>query len=252
MNSHSEKDKKYHADIAGVYDYITNEPRQYPNELLLRPIDKLLKPAKVMLDLGCGTGQMFLRYRHLPQTVIAVDHSKHMLAVAAKKAQAAGLNNVEFIEQDLDEFFALNASLRADLITCVGVLHHLDQNGLKEFLLKAFAMLNHFGQLVIAEPIYSAHVPAIVQSRNSKSILIDRLKECMPADASDPDEEPLEEAKLLEAVTGSGLRVRKISKGFELFHQRDPIGLMEKLIIRTIYWRYRKQGDVIALLLEKD
>lgn len=251
MNSHKEKDKKFHADIAGVYDYITNEPRQYPNELLFRPIDKLLKPANLLLDLGCGTGQMFMRYRHLTQRVIAVDHSREMLEVAARKAKSAGLGNIDFIEQDLDEFLALNHDFRADLITCVGVLHHLDQDGLEDFLIKAASMLNPSGQIVIAEPIYSSSVPKIVAARNSRSVLIERLKESMPSEAADPDEEPLHESKLMQSITRTGLEIREVSKGFELFQQKYPAGLIDKAVIWLIYWKYRGHGDVIALLLEK-
>lgn len=85
MDAHKELDKKYHARIAHLYDYITVEPRAYPNELLLRPIDRFIKPAGTMLDLGCGTGHMFMRYRKYPRQIIAVDHSREMLAEAKRK-----------------------------------------------------------------------------------------------------------------------------------------------------------------------
>lgn len=156
-----------------------------------------------------------------------------------------------FVERDLDEFLEGNADLRADLITCVGVLHHLDQNGLTEFLGAVFKVLSPNGQLVIAEPIHAESVPHIVHSRNSRSILVDRLKECMPPDTTDPEEEPLNESNLLKAVIDVGFQIRKQTKGFELFHTSDPPSRFEKLIIKFIYWRYRNRGDVVALLLEK-
>lgn len=252
MDSHALKDQQYHADIARVYDYITNEPRQYPNELLFRPIDRLLKPAGLLLDLGCGTGQMFLRHGHLAGQIIAVDHSKEMLAEAAAKSKSAGLEHVTFVEQDLDEFLDLNQVLRADLITCVGVLHHLNQEGLLEFLKKIHSILKPQGQLLIAEPIYSSRVPEIVHARNRRSILIKRLQECMPPETTDPDEEPLHEAALVQAIGEAGFRIRKKSRGFELFHVTDPLSFTEKLIIRSIYALYANGGDVIAVLLEKN
>jgi SAM-dependent methyltransferase len=252
MDDHKEKDKKYHADIAKIYDYITNEPRQYPNELLFRPIDKLLNPAKTMLDLGCGTGQMFLRHQHLVDKVIAVDHSQEMIEEASSKSHKARRPDVTFIVQDLDDFLALNKELNVDLITCVGVLHHLDQRGMLDFLTQVYSLLNDCGQLLIAEPIYSSNVPDIVRARNAKSILITRLSECMPPDACDPDEEPLEEYNLLNSVAQAGFVIRKMSKGFELFHVTNPLSFLEKIIIKLIYWKHRDKGDVIALLLEKD
>lgn len=73
----------------------------------------------------------------------------------------------------------------------------------------------------------------------------------MPADIRDPDEEPLHESSLLEAVDEAGFHVKVQSKGFELYHITDPISALEKLMIKLIYWTYRHRGDVIALLLEK-
>ena len=72
----------------------------------------------------------------------------------------------------------------------------------------------------------------------------------MPPDISDPDEGPLHESSLLAAVAEAGFQVQVQSRGFELFHVSDPISTLEKIFIRCIYWRYRKHGDVIALLLE--
>lgn len=129
MNSHRELDLEYHARIARVYDYITNEPREYPNELLFRPIDRLIRPCDLMLDLGCGTGQMIFRYKDFASRIVAVDHSPEMIRAAKRKAREAGLADITFVEQDLDAFLKLNGNLKADLVTCVGVLHHLDNAG---------------------------------------------------------------------------------------------------------------------------
>jgi len=250
MDNHAAQDKRYHALIAEKYDYITNEPRQYPNELLFRPIDRRLRPARTLLDLGCGTGQMFIRYAKLAYKIIAVDHSKEMLQVARRKANSRGISSITFCEQDVHAFMKLNRHLEFDLITCVGVLHHLKPVEMKGFLRSLRALMAPKGQCVIAEPIYSRSVPKIVANRNSKSVLHDRLKASMPAHVVDPNEEPLEEQALLETIDKVGLKISHLSKGFELFHVTEPISLWEKLIIKGIYWKYRRQGDVIALLLE--
>lgn len=253
MDTHKQLDLEYHARIAPVYDYITNEPRAYPNELLFRPIDRLIRPCELMLDLGCGTGQMIFRYRNLAGRIVAVDHSPEMIREAKRKARESGIDDITFIEQDLDAFLKLNGNLKADLITCVGVLHHLDFEAgeLLGTLDTIGGLLAPRGQLVLAEPVYAGSVPRVIADRNAKSILVSRLRECMPPDIEDPDEEPLQEANLLHAVAQAGFRVRMRSRGFELFHITDPISPLEKFIIRLIYWRYRHCGDVIALLLEK-
>ena len=251
MDPHKELDKAYHAKIASIYDYITNEPRAYPNELLFRPIDKHVPNVQTLVDLGCGTGQMFLRYKDRAEKIIAVDHSGAMLAEAKRKAAQQGLQNVTFIQRDLDDFLATNTALRADLVTCVGVLHHLEQEGLSTFLNAVFGIVKPRGYLLVAEPIYSNSVPSLVHERNSRSILVDRLKECIPPDTQDPDEEPLRESSLLTAIAGAGFKIVRKTKGFELFHVTEPISQYEKLIIQWIYWRYRDRGDVVALLLGK-
>lgn len=250
MDAHAEKDKQYHADIAAVYDYITNQPRQYPNELLFRPIDRRIRPAKMMLDLGCGTGQMLFRYGHLADQIIAVDHSREMIEQARKKAATRGWNHIEFVVQDLDVFLDLNPDLRAGLVTCVGVLHHLEQQELDRFIKRVAGLLPAGGQLVVAEPVYAENVPEVIRSRNARSILVKRLAECMPPETEDPDEEPLHESSLINSLEKSELTLSEFSKGFELFHVSDPLSPLEKLIIRYIYWRYRERGDVVAVLAE--
>lgn len=250
MDDHAAQDKRYHALIAEKYDYITNEPRKYPNDLLFRPIDRRLRRARTLLDLGCGTGQMFIRYANLADKIIAVDHSKEMLQVARRNASAQGISSITFCEQDVYAFMKLNKDVKFDLITCVGVIHHLKPEEIETFLRSLKALMAPKGQCVIAEPIYSSSVPQIVADRNSKSVLHERLKETMPAHAVDPDEEPLLEQVLLETIEKVGLKISYLSKGFELFHVTEPISLWEKLIIRGIYWKHRKKGDVVALLME--
>lgn len=248
MDAHALKDKQYHAEIAAVYDYITNEPRHYPNELLFRPIDRHIKPTRLMLDLGCGTGQMLFRYGHLAEHIVAVDHSPEMIAQARLKAESRGWDHIEFVVQDLDVFLDMNPDLRAGLVTCVGVLHHLEQHELDQFIGRVAGLLSENGQLVVAEPVYAGKVPDIVRSRNARSILPKRLAECMPQGVADPDEEPLEEPNLINSLNRGGLSLYEVSRGFELFHVSEPISPLEKLVIRYIYWRYRSRGDVVAVL----
>lgn len=251
MDPHAEKDKDYHARIASVYDYVTNEPRRYPNELLFRPIDRVIRPAERMLDLGCGTGQMIFRYGHLARHITAVDHSRHMLAEARRKASEKGWHHIDFVESDLHDFVSANGSLEAGLITCVGVLHHLEPPMLTRFVGEIASLLTPGGQLVIAEPINADGVPEFIRRRNQRSVLVERLQECMPPEAEDPDEEPLEESHFFRSLDEGNLNVSVQSKGFEMFHVNEPITLTEKLFIRYVYFRYRHRGDVLAVMAEK-
>jgi SAM-dependent methyltransferase len=77
-----------------------------------------------VLEAGCGTGHylvgMALRYPNA--SFLGVDLSNQSLAVARRLAQRHGATNIEFLKASIPE---LALSIKYDLITCIGVLHHL-------------------------------------------------------------------------------------------------------------------------------
>lgn len=251
MSSHREKDIKFHADIAAVYDYMTLEPREFLTELLFKKIDKQIHPSNLMIDLGCGTGQMLCRHRHLFNKQVGVDHSREMLDQAEAKPD---LNNekITFIHSDINEYLGTYTGPQPDFITVVGFLHHLEKQELALILKKINNLLAKGGQILIAEPILSAEVPKLVSWINRNSILVDRLSEAMPAHAEDPDEEPLEERDLLKAIEEAGFRRKLTIKGYEIFHLNYPPKLWEKFFLRLVSFYYgKKNGNVVAILAEK-
>lgn len=135
MDDHKEKDIKYHADIAEVYDYLTLEPRKCLTEILFKAIDKQIQPAKLMIDLGCGTGQMLCRYGHLFEKKIGVDHSREMMEQAESKPALKGANTT-FIHSDIDGFLEAYTGEQPDFISIVGFLHHLEKSELTSMLSK--------------------------------------------------------------------------------------------------------------------
>ena len=74
---------------------------------------------------GCGTGYepIDIALRDSNLAVTAVDLSRKSLAYAKRKAQAAGCNNIEFIQADILDLGAMDREF--DLIICTGVLHHM-------------------------------------------------------------------------------------------------------------------------------
>jgi 2-polyprenyl-3-methyl-5-hydroxy-6-metoxy-1,4-benzoquinol methylase len=78
-----------------------------------------------ILVAGCGTGQesLDLAAQFPSSRILAVDLSRTSLAYAARKAREAGRGNVEHAQADLLELGSLGRTF--DLISCVGVLHHL-------------------------------------------------------------------------------------------------------------------------------
>ncbi|HJU21791.1 MAG TPA: tetratricopeptide repeat protein [Casimicrobiaceae bacterium] len=89
-----------------------------------------------VLIAGCGTGQESIELaQSLPQaTVLAVDLSLASLAYATRKARDLGVGNVEHAQADILKIGSLRRTF--DFISCVGVLHHLDEpiRGLRELV----------------------------------------------------------------------------------------------------------------------
>ena len=204
-----------------------------------------------MLDLGCGTGQMVFRYGRDFESVTGVDHSPDMLAVARKKAEERGWTHARFEKADLHEWLARDDQ-QYQLITCVGVLHHLEPDELAETLAALRARLAAGGQAVLAEPVDDpAHPePGWVQRWNRKSALVQRLDETGFWHIEEPDEAPLALADFRLAIAGAGLDSRVESRGWELFPRRLPPGMFERGFLRAAQAISGRHGNTIALLVE--
>lgn len=66
-----------------------------------------LRPADVIVDIGCGTGSLAIELAPRVSQVHAVDVSAEMLKIGKRKAEAAGLDNITFHQgtaQQLPEF----------------------------------------------------------------------------------------------------------------------------------------------------
>ncbi len=251
MSSHREKDIKFHADIATVYDYLTLEPREFLTELLFKKIDRKIRPSNLMIDLGCGTGQMLYRYRHLFNQQVGVDHSREMLDQAEAKSDLDS-EKITFIHADINNFLGTYTGPQPDFITIVGFLHHLEKQEITLILKKIHNILITGGQILIAEPILSDRVPKLVNWINRNSIIVDRLAEAMPVHAEHPDEAPLEEHDLLMSIKEAGFKRKSTIKGYEIFHLNYPPKPWEKFFLRLVSWFYsERNGNVVAILAEK-
>jgi SAM-dependent methyltransferase len=107
---------------------------------LLRETLSFLEPRGTALDLGCGAGDVTLRFaRAFPGwTVDAVDGSPAMLALARKAALRAGLaSRVRFLECRLPA--PLPAPRRYELLLSNSLLHHLAEPGVLWAALRRWA-----------------------------------------------------------------------------------------------------------------
>jgi 2-polyprenyl-3-methyl-5-hydroxy-6-metoxy-1,4-benzoquinol methylase len=248
LTDHFKKDIEYHAITADLYDHVTVEPREFANRLLFSDITKLMSPGDKMLDLGCGTGHIVLRYGQYFKSILAVDHSEDMLNIAKKKVLNTQLNSVQFQRINIINFLAKETD-KYDFISCVGFLHHLPLDELEKIVLSIKKLLNPKGQLLVAEPIVvDSVVPAEIQRWNAKSVMQHRS---YPENAVEPDEAPIDLAQLQKIMTTSGLIEVHSTRGHELFPENIPATMLDKFSIWYFHRKYGTSGNIFAGLYQQ-
>jgi ubiquinone/menaquinone biosynthesis C-methylase UbiE len=103
------------------------EANPYPRWKMLRPdlTAERGESYKSILVAGCGSGRHALLWaRAYPEArVMAVDLSRASLAYGLRKARAYGIGTVDFHQGDILEL--PRPGSKFDLISCIGVLHHM-------------------------------------------------------------------------------------------------------------------------------
>jgi len=246
------KDSDYHDSIAGEYDQVVLEPREFATRRLFAPALRELArhaPFGQMVDLGCGTGHMVRRLGHLATRITGVDHSAGMLGVARRRATETGLAQASFVQCDLEAFLAEHPD-HADLLTAVGVLHHLDADGLERVLTATFRSLRSGGWLLLAEPVADGPIvePAAITRWNQRSLAAGRD---YAAAAEDPDEAPLPPALLRSAITRAGFTPVLERRRWEVYNHSARPGLFERMRIEWLQRRHAGTGFIYTCLARK-
>ncbi len=244
------RDLRHHEIIADEYERVVNEPRTLGNDALFRKVFSLLpRQRRQMLDIGCGTGQMTLRFGRKFAAVTAVDHSAAMLDIAKAKlaAEPALRPRVTCLEQDAFSF-ASAGTTQFDFICAVGFLHHLSQNDLTEMLRLLKQRLAAGGRMVFAEPLAfdPAEEPKLAQWWNApfRARFAGYSK-----DAEDPDEGPIPLQVVHEILAKVGLKSVYERRGWELF-PRFGGNLIDRLVIPVLDLFTRKRGVVGMFVVE--
>lgn len=104
--------------------------------------------ARVVLDIGGGTGGAALPIARRGMSVIVLDMSRGMLSRAREKAEAEGIRSVALVLGDAERLPFAGAAM--DGVVCQGVLHHLPD--VAAALAEADRVLRPGGRLFLAEP----------------------------------------------------------------------------------------------------
>lgn len=250
--SHVQKDIHYHGKTAHLYDKVVSEPREFANELLFRPIDRMVPRRGTMLDLGCGTGQMLLRYARRFESAVGVDHSAEMLDVAKGRLGFAGIYNARLLQGDVIQFLESEQN-QFDLISCVGCLHHLTNPDLERFFNLSSDKLKSGGALLIAEPIEvpAESMPAVIERWNRRSIMPSLASLLHLIEVEEADEGPLQLTEIRQLADNNRLVAALESRGWELFPHHIPAALSDRIVMRILHGLFHRRGNVFSALFRK-
>lgn len=139
--------------ISGQFNRLNQE---FWDKANLKLFDNLhLEKHRHVLDLACGAGgfaiEMAQRHSHLE--VVGVDYHPDMLRQARQDAQAAGVNNVEFIEHDLSNLLPDFQDEHFDLGVCLFALSYL---GVETILGELWRLLGPSGQIGITTSSFNS------------------------------------------------------------------------------------------------
>jgi ubiquinone/menaquinone biosynthesis C-methylase UbiE len=243
MTERAARDRRFHDLTASHYHGTVVEPRAMANDALFGSFSGLL-PARPdgirLLDLCAGTGHMALRLANRCRSMTLVDHSHSMLSEAQARLAPANAD-VRIEVADVVEW-AANAAASGmvfDLVTTVGLLHHLDQNDLSALAGSVRALIADGGRWLLAEPVRTtAPEPRMLSAWNR------RYREAFQlpwAGVEEPDEGPLDPADVERMIASAGLTCVHQRRGWEVFPRG---GSMDRLMVPLLDRLHRRSGPV--------
>lgn len=200
-------DARHHDAEAGRYDQlIGREFAPYQEAWTAEPWAELLaaEGARVVLDVGCGTGRTSLPIARRGPAVLAADMSRGMLRELRAKAAEAGLaRRIWPLVADAERLPFADGGL--DGLVCQGVLHHLPR--VDAALAEADRVLRPGAWLCLAEP--DAEASTLNRAMRAAAAAAARVRR--PRAAHSPaaeHERPLEPAALIAPLERLGYAPR--------------------------------------------
>lgn len=131
-----------------VYDFVQNALGAQSSRRTLVRDHFQLRSGHTMLDVGCGTGEIT---PHLPAGVnyYGIDLSPDYIASARQRYGQLGRFDVADVSQPLP-----SSTPPADLVTCIGLLHHLDDSECVTLFRSIDKLLASGGRFVTLDPTF--------------------------------------------------------------------------------------------------
>ena len=102
------------------------------------------RPDMEVLEFGCGTGTTAIHHAPFVKHILATDFSSEMIRICRDKAQAAGIDNVDFRCSSFDDLDSTTASF--DMVLGLNILHLMDN--WEEVSVRAYTMLRPGGVFI--------------------------------------------------------------------------------------------------------
>jgi ubiquinone/menaquinone biosynthesis C-methylase UbiE len=126
---------------------------------------RYLTPASEVFEFGCGTGSTAISHAPHVKHIHAVDYSSAMIEIAKRKAEAAGIDNIDF---ECASIHAVDKPADSvDVVMAHSILHLLPNA--EQVVVKAYAMLKPGGAFVSSTAciremgVVAKAVPAILR-----------------------------------------------------------------------------------------
>ncbi len=139
--------KDYDSDVKD-----SNNPIRLGYKELLKWVSKKAGNSKIILDLGCGTGNTTGSLRSF-EKVFCVDISKNMLSRAKEKLKKK--TNIFFIKDDLLNALEKVREESVDTIISTYAIHHLTQEEKHILFEKAYSVLQCGGKIIFGDLMFA-------------------------------------------------------------------------------------------------
>ncbi len=156
-------DRRYWENIAPAYNEEIFDVLQNDKKAIIRStIDRLAKPSKTVMDIGCAVGKWLPLLSTRFKKVIALDISEKNLAIAKKKYSK--LSNIQYVRADMSGSKpALNA---CDVAICINAILTDSLKKRMHFFRNLSSCVRKGGFLILTVPsLESYHLTQIIGDR---------------------------------------------------------------------------------------
>ena len=137
-----------------IWDMLSNNMDRYAQNEGLKKLEvrrdeklkKYLQGSDIVLDYGCGTGAIALKFANTVKAIHGIDTAGKMVEVAQRKAVECKIENVDFAQSTIFDERLQSESF--DVVLAWGILHLVDDR--QEVIKRIYELLKPGGLLISA------------------------------------------------------------------------------------------------------